>query len=90
MEGKEVVETSGVGHTCAWAGIINVFQSELMSIMSITWSERCARCMCCVCTYKPAPLVILLATVVTHSELVLSGEVSYMYMHVQCILLVVT
>ena len=40
--------------------------------------------MCCVCTYKPAPLVVLLATVVTHSEPVLPGEVSYMYMYVHC------
>ena len=60
--------------------LLNVFQSELMSP---TRCERCARCMCRVCTYKPAPLVVLLATVVTHSEPVLPGEVSYMYMYVQ-------
>ena len=53
-----------------------MFQAELMSP---TRSERCARCMCHACTYKPAPLVVLLATVVTHSEPVLPGGVSYMY-----------
>ena len=76
------METSRWDKLCVQEGppcVLNVFQAELMSP---TRSERCARCMCHVCTYKPAPLAFLLATVVTHSVPVLPGWVSYMY--VQC------
>ena len=69
-----MVETSG-WDSCVQEGppcVLNVFQAELMSP---TRSERCARCMCHVCTYKPAPLAVLLATLVTHSEPVLPRAV---------------
>ena len=86
--GRSVIVTIHLLHDsanlCVQEGppcVLNVFQTELMSP---TRSERCARCMCHVCTYKPAPLVVLLATVVTHSEPVLPGGVSYMHMYVQC------
>ena len=69
-----------VGHIEGPPCLLNVFQAELMSP---TRSERCARCMYHVCTYKPAPLAVLLATVVTHSEPVLPG-VLCIY-SVQCI-----
>ena len=75
------METSRWDKLCVQEGppcVLNVFQAELMSP---TRSERCARCMCHVCTYKPAPLAVLLATVVTHSEPVLPGG---MYLYVQC------
>ena len=42
-----------VGHVEGPPCILNIFQAERMSP---TRSERCARCMCHLCTYKPAPL----------------------------------